>query len=86
MGGSAIGGALARCGARRPGSRPIVLWPAVTRSRRTTPDTTVLCVSYSGDTEETLAAYEAAGGAGRAAIVCTTGGGWPRALAPMGSR
>ena len=26
----------------------------------TTPDTTVLCASYSGNTEETLAAYDAA--------------------------
>ena len=35
------------------------------RGRR--PDTTVLCASYSGDTEETLACYEAAGRARRPA-------------------
>ena len=40
----------------------------------TTPDATVLCSSYSGDTEETLAAYEAAGAVGARRIVCTTGG------------
>jgi glucose/mannose-6-phosphate isomerase len=40
----------------------------------TTPDTTVLCASYSGDTEETLAAYEAAGALGARRIVATTGG------------
>jgi glucose/mannose-6-phosphate isomerase len=40
----------------------------------TTPDTMVLCSSYSGDTEETLAAYEAAGALGAYRIVCTTGG------------
>ena len=41
---------------RRRGLRPAA-W--------TTPDTTVLCATYSGDTEETLAAYEAAGRARR---------------------
>jgi glucose/mannose-6-phosphate isomerase len=40
----------------------------------TTPDTTVLCSSYSGQTEETLAAFEAAGALGARRIVCTTGG------------
>jgi glucose/mannose-6-phosphate isomerase len=40
----------------------------------TTPDTTVLCSSYSGNTEETLAAYEAAGAVGARRIVATTGG------------
>jgi glucose/mannose-6-phosphate isomerase len=33
-----------------------------------------LCCSYSGATEETLAAYEAAGALGARRIVCTTGG------------
>jgi glucose/mannose-6-phosphate isomerase len=40
----------------------------------TTPDTTVLCSSYSGNTEETLAAYEAAGALGARRLVATTGG------------
>jgi glucose/mannose-6-phosphate isomerase len=40
----------------------------------TTPDTTVLCSSYSGNTEETLAIYEAAGALGARRIVATTGG------------
>ena len=34
----------------------------------------MLCSSYSGDTEETLAAYEAAGAVGARRIVATTGG------------
>ena len=34
----------------------------------------VLCASYSGDTEETLACYEAAGALGARRIVVTTGG------------
>src|SRR5204863_7303252 len=40
----------------------------------TTPETTVLCASYSGDTEETLACYEAAGALGAPRVVVTTGG------------
>ena len=40
----------------------------------TTPDTTVLCASYSGDTEETLACYEAAGVIGARRVVATSGG------------
>jgi glucose/mannose-6-phosphate isomerase len=74
MGGSAIGGALARSVLGDRASRPI----AVTRSYElpgwTTPDTMVLCASYSGDTEETLACYEAAGAVGAARVVTTTGG------------
>ena len=38
------------------------------------PDTLVLCASYSGDTEETLACFEAAGAAGAGRVVLTTGG------------
>ena len=38
------------------------------------PDRAVLCSSYSGDTEETLACYEAAEALGATAIVATTGG------------
>ena len=40
----------------------------------TTPDTTVLCASYSGNTEETLACYEAAGALGATRIAVTSGG------------
>ena len=40
----------------------------------TTPDTTVLCASYSGNTEETLACYEAAGALGARRVVVTSGG------------
>ncbi|HKP88535.1 MAG TPA: hypothetical protein VJT75_01040, partial [Thermoleophilaceae bacterium] len=68
MGGSAIGGNLAA---------------AITgRAIRTVrdydldagPDDLVLCASYSGDTEETLACFESAGAAGAARAVVTTGG------------
>ena len=40
----------------------------------TTPDTMVLCASYSGDTEETLACYESAGLLGAKRAVVTAGG------------
>jgi glucose/mannose-6-phosphate isomerase len=74
MGGSAIGGLLAKAALGDRASRPI----GVTRSYElpawATPDTAVLCSSYSGDTEETLACYEAAGALGAPLVVATTGG------------
>jgi glucose/mannose-6-phosphate isomerase len=74
MGGSAIGGALARAALGDRTSRPF----AVTRTYElppwSTPDTLVLCASYSGNTEETLACYEAAGAVGAQRVVATTGG------------
>jgi len=74
MGGSAIGGALAREALGDRASRPIVLARGYALPAWTTPDTTVLCSSYSGNTEETLAVYEAAGALGARRIVATTGG------------
>jgi glucose/mannose-6-phosphate isomerase len=74
MGGSAIGGALARAVLGDRASRPIVLARGYALPAWTTPDTTVLCSSYSGNTEETLAVYDAAGALGARRIVATTGG------------
>ncbi|MGI8414247.1 MAG: bifunctional phosphoglucose/phosphomannose isomerase [Solirubrobacteraceae bacterium] len=74
MGGSAIGGALARAALGDRASRPIVVLRGYGLPAWTMPDTTVLCVSYSGNTEETLAAFEAAGALGARRIVATTGG------------
>jgi len=74
MGGSAIGGALARGILGDRASRPIVLARGYDLPAWTTPDATVLCASYSGNTEETLALYEAAGALGARRIVATTGG------------
>jgi glucose/mannose-6-phosphate isomerase len=74
MGGSAIGGALARAALGDRAQRPIVLSQDYGLPPWTTPDTVVLCSSYSGNTEETLAAYEAAGAVGAHRIVATTGG------------
>jgi glucose/mannose-6-phosphate isomerase len=74
MGGSAIGGQLA-CTALWPGlRRPFVLSRDYSLPAWTGPDSLVLCSSYSGDTEETLAAFADAGARGAARIVSTTGG------------
>jgi glucose/mannose-6-phosphate isomerase len=74
MGGSAIGGALARAALGDHASRPIFVTRAYGLPTWTTPDTMVLCASYSGDTEETLACYESAGALGARRTVATTGG------------
>ncbi len=74
MGGSAIGGLLAREALGDRASRPIMLARGYALPPWTMPDTTVLCASYSGNTEETLAVYEAAGALGAQRIVATTGG------------
>jgi glucose/mannose-6-phosphate isomerase len=74
MGGSAIGGMLAVGVLGDRASRPLVVARDYALPAWTTPDTTVLCASYSGETEETLAAFEAAGALGARRIVATTGG------------
>jgi glucose/mannose-6-phosphate isomerase len=74
VGGSAIGGALARAVLGDRASRPIAIARDYGLPAWTTPDAAVLCASYSGETEEALAAYEAAGALGAQRIVATTGG------------
>lgn len=74
MGGSAVGGALARAILGDTASRPILAARGYGLPSWTTPDTMVVCSSYSGNTEETLACYEAAGALGAPRIVVTTGG------------
>jgi glucose/mannose-6-phosphate isomerase len=74
MGGSGIGGWLAREALGDRAMRPMVLARDYGLPAWTTPETMVLCSSYSGNTEETLAAYEAAGILGARRIVATTGG------------
>jgi glucose/mannose-6-phosphate isomerase len=74
MGGSAIGGSLARAMLGDHASRPILAARAYGLPPWTTPDTTVMCASYSGDTEETLACYEAAGALGATRVAVTSGG------------
>src|SRR3954447_14057122 len=74
MGGSAVGGSLARSILGDHAVRPILAARSYGLPAWTTPETTVLCSSYSGDTEETLACYEAAGALGATRVVMTTGG------------
>jgi glucose/mannose-6-phosphate isomerase len=74
MGGSAIGGAFARAALGDTASRPILSSRGYGLPPWTTPDTTVLISSYSGNTEETLAAYEAATALGAKIVVATSGG------------
>jgi glucose/mannose-6-phosphate isomerase len=74
MGGSAIGGDLATAAAGDRATRPIRTMRSYGIEPWTAGDTVVLCASYSGDTEETLASFEAAGAAGAPRVVLTTGG------------
>jgi len=74
MGGSAVGGLLARAALGDRASRPIAVTRDYALPPWASPAATVLCISYSGDTEETLAAYDAAGAVGARRIVATTGG------------
>lgn len=74
MGASALGGSLAVAALGDHASRPILSARAYGLPPWTTPDTTVLCASYSGETEETLACFEAAGALGARRVVVTHGG------------
>jgi glucose/mannose-6-phosphate isomerase len=74
MGGSAVGGRLAKAAVADRARRPITIVDGYTLPGWVGQGTLVLCSSYSGATEETLAAYDAAGEAGAARIVATTGG------------
>jgi glucose/mannose-6-phosphate isomerase len=74
MGGSAIGGELARAILGDHASRPILTARGYGLPPWTTDATTVVCASYSGNTEETLACYEAAGVIGARRVVVTSGG------------
>jgi glucose/mannose-6-phosphate isomerase len=74
MGGSAIGADLARGVIGPRARRPLVTARDYAPPSWVSPDTLVLCSSYSGDTEETIAAYGEAGDRGARRVVMTTGG------------
>lgn len=74
MGGSAIGGDLAAAALGSRLSRPLDVVRAYGVPPWTPPDRAILCSSYSGGTEETLACYDAAEAVGASRIVATTGG------------
>jgi glucose/mannose-6-phosphate isomerase len=74
MGGSAVGGDLAAVAFGNRLSRPLTTERGYELPAAMLPDRAVLCSSYSGDTEETIACYEAAEALGATRIVATTGG------------
>jgi glucose/mannose-6-phosphate isomerase len=74
MGGSAIGGDIALAALGDRATRPIYVVRGYAIEPWTSPETFVLCSSYSGDTEEVLACFEAAGAVGARRAVLSTGG------------
>jgi glucose/mannose-6-phosphate isomerase len=74
MGGSAIGGDLATAVLGDRLRRPLLTVRGYELPTWTTPEWTVLCSSYSGETEETLACYAAARELGAHRVVSSTGG------------
>jgi glucose/mannose-6-phosphate isomerase len=74
MGGSAIGADLANAVLGDRATRPLHVTRGYSPPGWLTSDSFVLCSSYSGDTEETLACYEAARVADAPRAVLTTGG------------
>jgi glucose/mannose-6-phosphate isomerase len=74
MGGSAIGGDLAAAAIGDRLTGPMLTVRGYELPSWATPDWTVLCSSYSGDTEETLACFEAAEALGATRLVASTGG------------
>jgi glucose/mannose-6-phosphate isomerase len=74
MGGSAIGGDLAAAALGDRLTRPLLTVRGYELPSWVTPEWTVLASSYSGETEETLACFEAAEALGARRIVASTGG------------
>ncbi len=74
MGGSAIGGDLAAAALGDRLTRPMVTVRGYELPSWATPEWAVLCSSYSGNTEETLACFEAAEVLGTRRLVLSTGG------------
>jgi glucose/mannose-6-phosphate isomerase len=74
MGGSAIGADLAAAAIGDRLTKPLVSIRGYELPSWATPEWTVLCSSYSGNTEETLACFEAAEALGARRYVLSTGG------------
>ncbi|HET9197224.1 MAG TPA: bifunctional phosphoglucose/phosphomannose isomerase [Solirubrobacterales bacterium] len=74
MGGSAVGGDLAAAAMGDRLTRPLITVRGYELPSWATPEWTVLCSSYSGNTEETLACFEAAEALGARRLVVSTGG------------
>jgi glucose/mannose-6-phosphate isomerase len=74
MGGSAVGGRLAAAALGPRLRRPLAIADDYALPGWAGPDTLVLCSSYSGATEETLAGYDDAVARGAPRVAVTTGG------------
>jgi glucose/mannose-6-phosphate isomerase len=74
MGGSAIGGDLAAAALGHRLTGPLLTVRGYELPSWATPEWTVLCSSYSGETEETLACFSAAEALGARRLVAGTGG------------
>ena len=74
MGGSAIGADLAAAALGDRLTRPLLTVRGYELPSWATPEWAVLCSSYSGATEETLACFEAAAALGARRLVVSTGG------------
>ena len=74
MGGSAIGGDLAAAALGNRLAGPLLTVRGYELPSWVTPEWTVLCSSYSGNTEETLACFAAAEALGARRVVASTGG------------
>jgi glucose/mannose-6-phosphate isomerase len=74
MGGSAIGGDLAAAALSDRLTKPLITARGYELPPWAPAGAAVLCSSYSGDTEETLACYAAAEALGAQRLVATTGG------------
>ncbi|HEY1237788.1 MAG TPA: bifunctional phosphoglucose/phosphomannose isomerase [Solirubrobacterales bacterium] len=74
MGGSAIGGDLAAAALADRLTKPMLVARGYGLPSWAPPGSAVLCSSYSGNTEETLASYAAAEAVGAQRLVATTGG------------
>lgn len=74
MGGSAIGGSLLASYGSPELPVPVVVWRGYGLPALVSADTLVIAASYSGNTEETLSALEAARARGARLLAVTTGG------------
>jgi glucose/mannose-6-phosphate isomerase len=74
VGGSAIGADLAEAAIGARARRPIRIIRGYSPGPCIDADTLVVCASYSGETEETLACFELAGACGARRVAITTGG------------
>jgi glucose/mannose-6-phosphate isomerase len=84
MGGSAVAGEVLQAYAAPRSSLPVVLVNSASPPRFLGPGSLVFAVSFSGETEETLAVASAAVGAGAPVVAVTCGGSLGRLVAGSG--